>query len=276
MFNPVLSLELLSLKKVAVLMHSDPDIRDLEKGFVIEEKWAAVVKKKVSTLDLPPIIKKRIPPLLKDIRNVVDRWEMDHITILGRCSWENDIECVWNDDLTINGLKTAKIFIQNENHSLVKRFLMACVYWLEEETKDLWKKLPENVKANCSSIHVSYPKYRWEIAVKDWVELSECGVADWRQHSFSHPLTWYCHDSIIIQGNLLRQLSPQDQLSVFKGMMKGSIEMHTKIFCLSIMNAEQLKEVMKNEPLPKSYIISRHDKTHFLASFRKRISSYFA
>ncbi|GFT10594.1 hypothetical protein NPIL_4591 [Nephila pilipes] len=146
MFNPVLSLELLSLKKVAVLMHSDPDIRVLEKGTALEKEWGPVVEKKVSTLDLPPIVKKKIPPLLKHICNVVHLWEMDHVPILGYSLWKKDIEYVWNDDITIDGLKTAKIYIHRENHSLCERFLMACVYWLEEEAKDLWKKFRKTIE----------------------------------------------------------------------------------------------------------------------------------
>ncbi|GFU30711.1 hypothetical protein NPIL_358791 [Nephila pilipes] len=58
------------------------------------------------------------------------------------------------------------------------------------------------------------------------------------------------HDSIIIQGNLLRQLSPQDWLDVFKRIMIEPFPTHTKSFCLSIMSAEQFEEVIKNEALP--------------------------
>ncbi|GFT03761.1 uncharacterized protein NPIL_644851 [Nephila pilipes] len=237
--------------KVAVLVYSDPDIRVLGSGFVSAENWNPVVEEKLSNLGLPLIIKKRIPPLLKLLSYEVFQWKLDHIPILENRSREPSIEYVWKDNGTINSFQTAKMYIQSENNSLSSRFLMACAYWLEEEANDLWRKLPENDKSNLSSISViDPPQNRWKLAVKDWIELIKLGTTDWRQHSFSRPLSWYCRDSLVIQGNLLQQLSPHDQLGVFKGMMKDSISTYVRSSYLSIMSAEQFEEVLKTEPLP--------------------------
>ncbi|GFT40425.1 hypothetical protein NPIL_139941 [Nephila pilipes] len=80
-----------------------------------------------------------------------------------------------------------------------------------------------------------------------WIVYIRSGDADWRQHFFSP--SWYFEDRVVLQGNLLQQLTPEEQLGVFKGLMKDSTPTQTKSFCLSKMSTEQFEEVIKEEPL---------------------------
>ncbi|GFU47510.1 uncharacterized protein NPIL_296871 [Nephila pilipes] len=138
---------------------------------------------------------------------------------------------------------------------------MACVYWLEEDTKKLWDEMNETARRDLSASRLYYPDCRWDHAVKDWLTLLKSGVVDWRKHSFSHPLFWYCEEEAIIQGNLLLQLSPDDQSRVFRNVIKGLFPHHTKRFCLSQMNAKQFDDVLKEEPL-KVYIVLLNPPFH--------------
>ncbi|GFT10591.1 hypothetical protein NPIL_4571 [Nephila pilipes] len=137
------------------------------------------------------------------------------------------------------------------------------------------EKIPENDRTSLYFFG-AIDCQKHDLAVKDRIELIEREAAGCRQHSFSRPLPWYCHDSIILQGNLLRQLSPQDQLSVFKGMMKGSIEMHTKIFCLSIMSSQQLEEVIKNEASPVFIALCNWPNNLYFAEMSECFFSFFS
>ncbi|GFU20472.1 uncharacterized protein NPIL_88921 [Nephila pilipes] len=127
---------------------------------------------------------------------------------------------------------------------------MACVYWLEEEAKQLWEEMPETCRSHLEFINrVDSLSPGWVHAVKDWITFLRSGVVDWRNHPFSHPFSWYCLDSIVIQGNLLKHLSPQERLEVFQRMMTKYIPLQTRIFCLSKMSAEHFEVVIKKEPV---------------------------
>ncbi|GFU62423.1 uncharacterized protein NPIL_588651 [Nephila pilipes] len=254
MVDSVFTLELLALTKFAIQIHSDPDIKAFQSKkqyffrYMSAKEWEPVMEKKISSLNLPMILKKKVIALMQPISVQIDQWALDHFSI-SKCIFEHLTEYVWKDNGTIDRLKTANNYIQCENNNLVLRFLMACVYWLEEEAKQLWGKMPETSRRRLDGTYICPLSSRWQHAVKDWITFLKSGAVDWRKHSFSHPLSWYCQDTIIIQGNLLQQLSPQDRLNVFKIMMKKNIPMQTKIFCLLKMSAEHFEEVIEKDPL---------------------------
>ncbi|GFT47884.1 uncharacterized protein NPIL_682801 [Nephila pilipes] len=255
MVNSVFSLELLALTKIAIHTYSDPDIKSFQcekryfLNYVSAKQWEPIMEKKLSSLNLPLVLEKKVIALIQPLRAEIEQWILDHFSILEYCTLEPLIEYVWKDNGTIDRLKTAKGYIQCETNNLILRFQMACIYWLEEEAKQLWEKMPEASRKHLDAIRVSPLSSRWQHAVKDWITFIKSGEVDCRKHPFSRPLVWYCQDSVIMQGNLLQQLSPQDQLEVFKGMMKRHIPTLKKSFCLSKMNAEQFEIVIKKEPV---------------------------
>ncbi|GFS41143.1 uncharacterized protein NPIL_381401 [Nephila pilipes] len=256
MVNPVFSLESLALTKTAIQIYSDPGFNILQcrKRCSLEspptDDWENIIKKKISSLNLPLILEKNIYALMKPLSDEIDQWKEQHFPILYYGILEQFIEYVWKDNGTIDRIRTAKIYIQCESNNIYLRFKMACVYWLEEEAKQLWEKMEEISRKRLSGFRVFQKNSRWEYAVKDWITFLKSGAGNWRNHPFSRPLFWYCLDSVVIQGNLLQLLSPQEQLIVFKMIMKKTlIPRQTKIFCLLKMSAEQLEDVIKEEPL---------------------------
>ncbi|GFT07739.1 hypothetical protein NPIL_315941 [Nephila pilipes] len=253
MVNFVFTLELLALTKIAIHTYSDTDIKAFQHekwdilSFESAKQWEPIMKKKLSSLNLPLILEKKVIALMQPLRAEMGQWILDHLSIFKYCTNEPLIEYVWKDNGTIDRLKTAKGFIQCETNNLYLRFQIACVYWLHEEAKQLWGKMPERNKRRFDAIRVDSLSFRWEHAVKDWITFIKSGVDDWRMHPFSHPLLWYCQDRVIMQGNLLQHLFPQDRLNVYKGMMKTHIPTIKKSFCLSKMNAEQFEIMIKKE-----------------------------
>ncbi|GFT12610.1 uncharacterized protein NPIL_356721 [Nephila pilipes] len=255
MVNSIFSLELLALTKIAIHICSDPDIKAFQYRkrnslrFVPAKRWESVMKKKLSSLNLPLKHEKKVIALMQPLSAQIDQWVMDHFSILKYCMFEQLIEFVWKDNGTIDRLKTAKSYIQRENNILFLRFQMACVYWLEDEAKRLWEKMPETSRRRLAAFDGCSVSSQWKWVVNDWIKIIKSGEVDWRKHRFSLPLVWYCQDRVVIQGNLLQQLSPQDQLNVFKMMMKEHIPQQTRTFCLSKMSAEHFEVMIKKEPV---------------------------
>ncbi|GFT02621.1 hypothetical protein NPIL_496141 [Nephila pilipes] len=220
MVNSIFSLELLSMTKVAVLLYSDPDISVSQNGFVSVKERDTTVEKKLSNLDLPPVIKRTITRLSKPLSDQIKQWVLDHLSILNFGTSIPPNKYVFKDNGTIDRIKTAKNYIENENNNVYLRFLMASVYWFEEEARTLWNEMPRAIRSHLFSIR-PYPSCPlWLFAVMHWIVYIRSGDADWRQHFFSP--SWYCEDRVVLQGNLLQQLTPEEQLGVFKGLMKDS------------------------------------------------------
>ncbi|GFT26108.1 uncharacterized protein NPIL_570701 [Nephila pilipes] len=255
MITSVYSLEQLALTKIAIHIYNENEFNDFFRwslgflGLISAEEWEPILKRKLTSLELPLILQKKVIRLIKPISYEIDAFKLDHSDIIEYSSLETPIEYVWKGNGKIDRLKTAASYIQCEKYDLSKRFRMACAYWFKEEAKQLWKKMPETTRKNLSTCSVHDFKWRWEQAVIDWIVLIESETVDWRNHSFSRPLSWYCQDNVIIQGNLLQQLSPQDHLDVLRNVMKGNFPTRTKSFCLSQLNVRQFKKVFKSHPL---------------------------
>ncbi|GFT59478.1 uncharacterized protein NPIL_286671 [Nephila pilipes] len=255
MITSVYSLEQLALTKIAIHIYNENDFNDFFQGspgflrLISAEESEPILKRKLTSLKLPLILQKKVIHLIRPLSNEIHEFKLNHSEIIEYSSLETPIEYVWKGTGKIDRLKTAASYIQCENYDLSKRFRMACVYWFQEEAKQLWKKMPESTRKNFSNCIAHDFNCRWKRAVNDWIALIESETVDWRKHSFTCPISWYCQDSVIIQGNLLQELSPQDHLDVLKDLMKENIPISTKSFCLSQLNAREFEEVFKSQPL---------------------------
>ncbi|GFT05371.1 hypothetical protein NPIL_629301 [Nephila pilipes] len=92
------------------------------------------------------------------------------------------IKFVFKGNGTIDRLKTAKSLIESQSSDISKRFELACVYWMEEETKKLWDEMNETARRELSATRMSYFDCRWGHAVKDWITFLKSGAVDWRKH----------------------------------------------------------------------------------------------
>ncbi|GFU03547.1 uncharacterized protein NPIL_442471 [Nephila pilipes] len=252
------SLEFLALSKVAICVYSNPNIEVLENethdinGVLLLKQWEILASEKVSILNLPVILKEKIIAFIRQLSDEINAWKIDHSSILECPSLESPIDYVWKGIGTIDRLKTAKSFIQSKRNNLSKRFQMACVYWLQEETKQMWDEIGRNAKI-LRSTRIKLTRNIFNPVLKrivnEWITLLIIGDVDWSRRPFPRLLPLFCLNSLIIKGNLLQILPPTEQLYVFIRMMTVCNSMHTKTFCLTQMNEEHFKKVLKIEPL---------------------------
>ncbi|GFU22967.1 hypothetical protein NPIL_269941 [Nephila pilipes] len=210
------------------------------------------------------------------LRDEINEWKIDHSSILECPSLESPIDYVWKGTETIDRLKTAKSFIQSKRNDLSKRFQMAGVYWLEEETEQMWDEIGRRAKI-LRSTHIKLMRNISDPLLKrvvnEWITLLISGDVDWSRRPFPRLLPVYCLNSLIIKGNLLQILPPTEQLYVFIRMMKEGKSEQVKTFCLTQMNEEHFKKVLKREPLQVYKALSNRP---FHPEFHKMVDSIYA
>ncbi|GFT40282.1 hypothetical protein NPIL_418091 [Nephila pilipes] len=189
------SLEFLALSKVAICVYSNPNIEVLENethdinGVLLLKQWEILASEKVSFLNLPVILKEKIIAFMRQLSDEINAWKIDHSSILECPSLESPIDYVWKGIGTIDRLKTTKSFIQSKRNDLSKRFQMACDYWLEEETKQMWDEIGRNAKI-LRSTRIKLTRNIFnpvlEHVVMDWITLLISGEVDWSEEPFPH------------------------------------------------------------------------------------------
>ncbi|GFT51527.1 hypothetical protein NPIL_435551 [Nephila pilipes] len=195
MMDSLLSLEVLAIRKIAIRFYDDLDINTLEHGPVLfsklssSEKWEPIVKKKMWSIKLPLILQKKIIRSMRVLHVEIGEWKLDHSSILKYTSVEPPIKYVWKGDGTIDRLKTAMSYIQNESYDLSKRFQMARVYWFHKEAEQMWKNMPDTTRRNLSAFDEDDIFCQWKCAMNNWIALIKSKTADWKRHLFSHRLS---------------------------------------------------------------------------------------
>ncbi|GFT29333.1 hypothetical protein NPIL_475081 [Nephila pilipes] len=157
--SSVLSLEWLAATKIATLVYSDIELSEHIKPrgeyFVSAdlEKLDPILKKKVWSLDLPLLIKKKITFQMRQLKREIENWYCDH-KLMFKKDLFRPIKFVWKGNGKIDRLKTARSLIECQSSDISKRFQLACVYWLEEETKKLWDEMNETARRELSALRI--------------------------------------------------------------------------------------------------------------------------
>ncbi|GFS51937.1 hypothetical protein NPIL_273991 [Nephila pilipes] len=98
MVNSVFSIELLAQTKIAIHTYSDTYITAFQpkKRYILSfgsaKQWEPIMKKKLSSLNLPLKFEKRIKAFMKPLTAQMDEWKFDHNSSLKYCSFEVSIE----------------------------------------------------------------------------------------------------------------------------------------------------------------------------------------
>ncbi|KAF8788840.1 hypothetical protein HNY73_006844 [Argiope bruennichi] len=148
-----LSLEDISLRRVAVLLLSDPFKYMYQTTVENEHGEKRVVsrdeqfKSIVAELGLPESMRGPLVNIMNLIFQEARDWLRFHETFLklshSRFYNGKYMKHVhWTYMGTVNYRKTAEAIIRDENLSIDRRFWLACLYCLEDDIQDLWQKLP--------------------------------------------------------------------------------------------------------------------------------------
>ncbi|GFU07816.1 uncharacterized protein NPIL_378311 [Nephila pilipes] len=145
MFVP--TLRHITLAKIAVVVYTDREIRNLEKELqkplhlLPGQSWESIIKEKLPAFVFPLVLQNEIVALMRAISFEVQQWMDDHHGILFTDD-ENFIRFCWNSNGTIDRLGTADFLIKSEHLSFEKRFSLACQYWPGTCILAFWRAMP--------------------------------------------------------------------------------------------------------------------------------------
>ncbi|GBN64022.1 hypothetical protein AVEN_80174-1 [Araneus ventricosus] len=154
-----LSLQEMALRRVAVVLWSDSDILASIGKFRFrydkyQKEWQETIEgkvaDKVSKLQLPESLKKQMMQILKPIGLQILRWKMFHEAYVSNSSANYDVPILaklcWTTSGAVDYQKTAEKLIRSDVVDIVKRYILACLYCMEDCIPEFWKELPEEHK----------------------------------------------------------------------------------------------------------------------------------
>ncbi|XP_055924835.1 uncharacterized protein LOC129956879 isoform X1 [Argiope bruennichi] len=147
-----LSLQDISLRKVAVLLVSDP-VKYISPSTVVYRDGEERIKLKhelfksiVAELSLPESMREPLSNLLNPIFMETYKWWKYHEFFLR--SKHSIFDCPeyvkylhWTHMGTVNYRKTAEAMIRDEKLDINRRFKLACLYCLDEDIQNIWQKM---------------------------------------------------------------------------------------------------------------------------------------
>ncbi|GBO22522.1 hypothetical protein AVEN_16474-1 [Araneus ventricosus] len=206
----LLPLKEMALRRVVVLLWSDPDILASISKLPIQwyykdenrKPWLKTivnkVKDKVSKLELPKSLTKRMIHIVHPIGVEIRRWKEIHqdrfSILLEDINLRVWVKLCWTTAGTIDDKKTAEALIRCDVLDVQKRFQLACVYCLEDYIPLLWEELHRDLKdlyqnENSSSV----PYFCWphilkgELDVLDFLwRTSDRKLTSFNQWAFEH------------------------------------------------------------------------------------------
>ncbi|GFT41955.1 uncharacterized protein NPIL_697341 [Nephila pilipes] len=155
--NFVPTLQHMALAKVAIAIYSDREVQAFERSlnvsfcFMPDEMWMDFINKKVSSLVSVVVLQQRVSNLIRAISYEVYKWRHEHFKPKSNyLVFLRDI--CWTSLGTIDRLKTALRLLQSENIEVRNRFVLACLYCVEESIEFFWHQMNREQRRQ-------FPKY---------------------------------------------------------------------------------------------------------------------
>ncbi|XP_055925874.1 uncharacterized protein LOC129957545 [Argiope bruennichi] len=108
-----------------------------------------LLKDLLSEAKVPQTMKHELFSLMKSVSREIIKWLDLHENYLGPCNlneMENLEHLCWTALGSIDYPDTAATLIRLEKLHLTQRYKLACLYCLEEDIRELWRKMPEKSK----------------------------------------------------------------------------------------------------------------------------------
>ncbi|GBM28336.1 hypothetical protein AVEN_229520-1 [Araneus ventricosus] len=132
-----------------------------------QERWTnerkMKARDKLSKL-LPKILENRILHIFQPLVEEINFWFRDHFHVIkhiGKSHYINSL--CWKSEGTIDRIKTAKQLVRNESIDKRVRFVMACIYFWENDVLHLWQSMTADERQSIFRIDSN-------IATKFWME----------------------------------------------------------------------------------------------------------
>ncbi|GFU24543.1 uncharacterized protein TNCV_2264951 [Trichonephila clavipes] len=202
--------------------------------FSPSQEWTALINKKISLLGLPSLLQKRIDHLILPISLTMIEWLSYHLSILG---FEDDLlNCLhWKSDGTIDELETATSLVRNENIRIDRRFNLACIYCLENDIRELWKKL--------------YWYQQHYLSRNELFSLTQCYWIPYLRGMRTNRYNFYCRNTVALKYFLKREEEPRKRYRCLKQfILQSGMKPSVVRFCLFKMAPEEQEKIFKKYP----------------------------
>ncbi|GFS51140.1 uncharacterized protein NPIL_467161 [Nephila pilipes] len=137
------SLQLIARVKIALGILRTFEFTGIVSDFLLEnvENKLQNIQQNLTLLSLPNVMKTRIICISGALVKEVKKWYDYHKKFLlgDDLHFWNRIH--WYSHGTINRLETARTFTGDENIDIMRRFYLACAYYLEEDAQNLWESM---------------------------------------------------------------------------------------------------------------------------------------
>ncbi|GFT87673.1 uncharacterized protein NPIL_674271, partial [Nephila pilipes] len=129
------------------------------------EKWEESMYRRISKVLNIPSNRKQILKLVKPLSLEISSWNHDHYAIMENKSNFQESFC-WTEQGTINRLQTAKNILKT-NLDLRRKFVLACMYFLEKDIKALWLHMTPSEKISVKTVSDSLIVELWTVALRE-------------------------------------------------------------------------------------------------------------
>ncbi|KAF8789771.1 hypothetical protein HNY73_007684 [Argiope bruennichi] len=114
-----------------------------------EIRMYGLLKNLLPEVPLPPSMKHELFSLMKSVSREIIKWLDLHENYLGPCNlneMENLVQLCWTSLGNVDYRETVAALIRQEKLDVTQRYNLACLYCLEEDIRELWRKMPEKSK----------------------------------------------------------------------------------------------------------------------------------
>ncbi|GBO45744.1 hypothetical protein AVEN_179675-1 [Araneus ventricosus] len=275
----LLPLKEMALRRVVVLLWSDSEI--LASISKLPTQWCYndasrkpllktivdKVKDKVSKLELPKSLTKRMIDIVHPIGVEIRRWKEIHqdrfSILLEDINLPVWVKLCWTTAGTIDDKKTAEALIRCDVLDVQKRFQLACVYCLEDYIPLLWEELPGEMRDHYQNENNLYfPYFCWphilkgELDVLDFLRrTSDRNLTSFNQWAFEQSVE---DDNKIAAEYFFLKLTHEEREASLMRSAHAVLanyyfdaEMFSGVVCylLSVMTPEQQIELVKARPI---------------------------
>ncbi|KAF8796754.1 hypothetical protein HNY73_001096 [Argiope bruennichi] len=151
------SLKHIALVKIAIAVFNNSEIKVLIQeqrtdgililnSFECQQEMFEKLMRKLSNVNLPFILKKKVAWSIIPIANEFEYWRAEHIFLTE--DNDTDYQCFicWRSFGMIDWQKTAKNLIQNKMLDTTKRFLLSCLYNFKDDVFNIWNEMSASQK----------------------------------------------------------------------------------------------------------------------------------
>ncbi|GFT39631.1 uncharacterized protein TNCV_4965071 [Trichonephila clavipes] len=234
--------------KLAARFINDPDTRKII-YFSKDEIWEKFIKEKTSAFYIPLTLQEDIIALINPIEFEVLNFLGDHQGIFTK-EQECSLKFCFNADGTVDRVKTADLLIHSKWLGVQTRFVLACQYWSSFNVQRLYYGLNKSARKKIlnkySTENENLNEYEENVAL--WIRHFKAGYISKRQ-TWNSRHGYYNWNYAAIQGRLFDDLIEERRQSLLCSFFEHAYWIHIHRFCLSKMNADHRKDLLKRFPL---------------------------